>query len=170
MAKKASSKTTPVRSDKDTVYRLEVSLVSGLVSKAFVEKNPQVQRTIEIRGDQTLEDLHFAIFDAYDREDEHLYEFTIFGPSKRQVRRFLQDFGESYVPEDVEGFVESFTLHSLGLKVKTGILYQFDFGDSWKHDITVVDIGDRQPRSRYPRITNRVGASPPQYPSLDEWD
>ena len=30
---------------------------------------------IEIRGDQTLEQLHHAIFKAYDRWDEHLYEF-----------------------------------------------------------------------------------------------
>jgi hypothetical protein len=29
--------------------------------------NKQVSRRIEIRGDQTLEDLHYAIFKAYDR-------------------------------------------------------------------------------------------------------
>ena len=44
----------------------------GPLTKAYVKKNPEVLRTIRIRGDQTLEDLHHAIFDAYDREDEVL--------------------------------------------------------------------------------------------------
>jgi hypothetical protein len=33
-----------------------------------------ISRTIEIRGNQTLEDLHHAIFDAFDRFDEHMDE------------------------------------------------------------------------------------------------
>jgi len=32
-------------------------------------------RRITIRGDQTLKDLHHAIFRAFDRYDEHLYAF-----------------------------------------------------------------------------------------------
>ena len=32
-----------------------------------------------IRGDQTLEDLHHAIFDALGREEEHMYEFQLGG-------------------------------------------------------------------------------------------
>ena len=34
-----------------------------------------VSRTIQIRGAQTLDDLHNAIFDALGRYDEHRYEF-----------------------------------------------------------------------------------------------
>ena len=35
-----------------------------------------IYRKIAIRGDQTLKDLHDAIFDAFDREKEHLYSFS----------------------------------------------------------------------------------------------
>jgi hypothetical protein len=49
------------------LYTLEVFLVSGPISEKFAKKHPEVSRTIQIRGDQTLEDLHHAIFAAYDR-------------------------------------------------------------------------------------------------------
>ena len=45
------------------------------VTEKFAKKNPEISRTIQIRGDQTLEDLHHAIFDAFDRGEEHMYEF-----------------------------------------------------------------------------------------------
>jgi hypothetical protein len=44
-------------------------LLSGPNSEKSANK--EVSRVIEIRGDQTLEQLHRAIFDAYDRFDEH---------------------------------------------------------------------------------------------------
>jgi hypothetical protein len=36
------------------LYTLEVCLVGGPVADEFLEKNPVVSRTIEIRADQTL--------------------------------------------------------------------------------------------------------------------
>ena len=56
-----------------SLYVMSVSLLSGPISKKFANK--EISRVIEIRGDQTLEQLHHAIFKAYDRSDEHLYEF-----------------------------------------------------------------------------------------------
>src|SRR5262245_21628471 len=55
------------------LYVLSVFLVGGPVSEKFANK--VVSRVIEIRGDQTLDQLHDAIFQAFDRWDEHLYEF-----------------------------------------------------------------------------------------------
>ena len=57
------------------LYTLEVFIIGGPVSEKFAKKNPVVSRTIQIRGDQTLEDLHHAIFDAFGRWEEHMYEF-----------------------------------------------------------------------------------------------
>jgi hypothetical protein len=57
------------------LYSLQVLLSGGPVTEEFAERNPVVSRTIQIRGDQTLETLHDAIFEAFDREEEHLYEF-----------------------------------------------------------------------------------------------
>jgi hypothetical protein len=44
--------------DENSLYTLEVFLVSGPITEEFVKHNPVVSRTVEIRGGQTLADLH----------------------------------------------------------------------------------------------------------------
>ena len=72
------------------LYTLEVFLLSGPIAEKFAKKNPVISRTIQIRGDQTLEDLHHAIFDAFDRWDEHMYEFQFGkGPMDPKAPRYV---------------------------------------------------------------------------------
>ncbi len=42
-----------------------------------------IWRRIEVAGKQTLDDLHEAIFEAFDREEEHLYSFYFPPPGSR---------------------------------------------------------------------------------------
>ena len=53
----------------DRLFTLEVCIISGPMTEKFVKKNKVISRTIQIRGDRTLEDLHYAIFDAFDRRE-----------------------------------------------------------------------------------------------------
>lgn len=55
------------------LYVLAIFLVGGPVGPKFCGK--EISRVIEIRGDQTLDQLHQAIFEAYDRWEQHAYEF-----------------------------------------------------------------------------------------------
>ena len=156
------------------IYTLEVFLLSGLITEEFAKKNPVVSRTIEIRGDQTLEQLHHVIFRAFNREDQHMYEFQIGGkgPNDPKARRYslpalmAAEFGES----KIQGDVKQTTMDSLKLKKNQAFGYWFDFGDDWWHQINVISIEDKSPKGRYPKITNRVGKSPPQYADFDEED
>ena len=66
------------------------------------------------------------------------------------------------------GNAEDTTLDDLKLKVDRAFGYWFDYGDDWMHQIDVVSIEDAPARGRFPKITARVGKSPPQYPDLDE--
>jgi hypothetical protein len=59
------------------LYTLVVYLIGGPVGGKF--EGQVISRTIQIRGDQTLERLHRAIFKAFDRFDQHLYEFILSG-------------------------------------------------------------------------------------------
>ena len=61
------------------IYTLDVCLISGPITEKFLKKNSLISRTIQIRGDQPLEALHDIIFEAFDREDDHLYEFQMVG-------------------------------------------------------------------------------------------
>ena len=153
------------------LFTLEVSLVSGPVQECFLKKNRVMSRTIQIRADQTLQDLHDAIFSAFDRWDDHLYEFQIGGkgPMDPKARRYTiapDEDGFGNRPREA-GLVSRTTLGSLGLKVDDPFGYWFDFGDDWYHQVSVAAIETRAPAGRFPRVTARIGKSPPQYPDAE---
>ncbi|MDO9538198.1 MAG: hypothetical protein Q7J68_07760 [Thermoplasmata archaeon] len=152
----------------DKVYTLAVYVIGGPVAKEFDEK--EISRTIQIRGTQTLENLHCAIFCAFDRWEEHLYEFILGkGPDDRSAiyssHAYLADWG--YGDEEM-GDVADTAIDSLGLKVDRAFGYRFDFGDEWVHQINVVAINEEAGEGKYPKIIKRVGKSPPQYPDIEE--
>jgi len=156
-----------------TLYTLEVYLFDAPVSEEFAEANPVVSRTIEIRGEQTLADLHRAIFSAFDRWEEHMYEFHLgTGPHDCSRGRYgyrapagLADLFEGDEPSEDSAKTK---LDSLGLTVESTFGYWFDFGDDWYHQVNVVAVGEAESKVQYPRVTARVGESPPQY--MDEED
>jgi hypothetical protein len=143
-----------------SLYVLSVYLVSGPTSKKFANK--EISRVIEIRGDQTLEQLHHAIFKAYDRWDEHLYEFQ-FG--KRPFDPDGPKYGITDSPsrKKKEGNARTTKLDDLDLKLHRAFGYWFDFGDDWYHQVQVDRIEKAIPTVTYPRVIRRVGKSPPQY-------
>jgi hypothetical protein len=159
----------------DRLFTLDVFIIGGPMTNRFIKKNKVICRTIQIRGDQTLEDLHYAIFDAFDREDQHMYEFQVGGkgPMDPKARRYvLSGAFENPMPgtREAAGDVTRTAIGSLGLKVDDAFGYWFDFGDDWWHQIKVAAIADKAPRGRCPKVTNRVGVSPPQYVDWDEED
>jgi len=66
--------------------------------------------------------------------------------------------------ETPAGDVSKTAIGALGLRVGDVFGYWFDFGDDWWHQINVVAIADEVPPGKYPKVTARVGNSPPQYP------
>jgi hypothetical protein len=159
------------RPEKRRLFTFDICIVNGPMTESFVRKNPVVSRTIEIRGDQTLADLHQAVFGAFDREDEHLYEFQIGGtkPMDPKARCYMPALAldDPFGDKPPAGDVARTAIRSLGLKAGDVFGYWFDFGDDWWHRIEVLAIGEGAPRGRLPKVTRRVGKSPPQYV---DWD
>jgi len=152
-----------------SLYVLDVILIDGPITDKFLKKNPQVIRTIEIRGDQTLADLHAVIFKAFNREEEHLYEFQLKGngPNDPNADRYgLAMSSQDDLGDPPSGDAAQTQIATLNLDIEEPFGYWFDFGDDWWHQIQVMAITEPQPKLNYPRITNRIGASPPQYAEL----
>ena len=155
----------------NALYTFEVYLVDGPMTEKFIKKNKVISRTIVIPGSQTLADLHKILFQAFDREEEHLYEFQIggTGPYDPETQRYglpmtmNNDFEEGKPPKDVT----QSPISSIGLVVDQAFGYWFDFGDDWRHQINLIAIDPNIPKGKYPKITDRKGSSPPQYADFD---
>ncbi|MDJ0692408.1 MAG: hypothetical protein QNJ41_28455 [Xenococcaceae cyanobacterium MO_188.B32] len=155
-----------------TLYVLEVFIIDGPVTETFVEQNPVISRTIEIRSEQTLATLHHAIFQAFEREEEHMYEFQIggSGPHDPKAKRYRLPvtFMNELEKGEYAGDVTQTEIGSLNLKPDDVFGYWFDFGDDWMHQINVIEIKKATPKKRYPKVIKRTGESPPQYVDWDE--
>ncbi len=156
----------------ENLYALKVSIANGPMSKTFIAKNPAVFRVIQVRGKHTLGQLHRAIFRAFDREDEHLYEFQLSKiPQDPEAARYVLPIemeGDLMGTPPPAGDVSRTKIGSLNLKEGDHFFYWFDFGDDWWHEIRVIEIGKAAPGEKYPKIVERVGESPAQYIGWDE--
>jgi len=151
------------------------------VFKVALQYQKSIWRRIAVRGDQTLDNLHAAIFDAFDRYDEHLYSFYFPKPGAKGRSRYrdAKEYACPYMAEEHSMGGEPIfnaaktPIASLGLTPKQVFLYRFDFGDDWQHQITVEQVDAPVEKGEYPRILDRRGESPPQYVYDDEdedWD
>ena len=147
------------------VYTLDVGLLEGMIEEEFVEENPKVSRKIEIQGHQTLEQLHKRIFEAFDREEEQAYEFQLDRESAYPDRRYVKSEIEEQEADEC-GLVEDTSIQELKLNQGDVFGYLFDYNDLWIHQVKVLSIKDQQEGAVYPRLVEKLGNSPPQYP---EW-
>jgi hypothetical protein len=140
-----------------TLYRFQVKLAWRKTT----------WRRIEMRGDQTLQDLHNAIQDAFEWDDDHLYAFFLSGRAWDSSTEYASPFND-----DAERFASEYRLAWLPLRPKQQFLYIFDFGDELRHLIKVEAIVPNgvQEGMEYPRITERQGENEPQYPGAEEWE
>lgn len=121
------------------------------------------EATIEIDSTSTLVDLHYAIQDATEFDDDHLFEFYISRTERSHRNRVHFD--------DENEKIFSTTIESLyPLKKGNGLYYMFDWGDNWLFKITKSRKSPEKPRQgvEYPRLVSEEGIKPEQYPDWEE--
>jgi len=130
-----------------------------------------VRRTIAIRCDQTLADLHHALQRAFEWDDEHLYAFWLGGKFwPRGETEYVHPLAlEAYPlaqwdPARVKQRRKSAGRRLERLRLSKGqrIAYVFDFRDEWRVRLTLREI-EADDGGHYPRVLEAVGEAPPQY-------
>jgi len=120
---------------------------------------------IEIDSSATLEDLHLAIQDAVEFDNDHLYEFYI-SKTESSYRpsaiRFDEGDGFDYATVALENLYP--------LESGKNLYYLFDYGDNWLFKISKSRKKPQEPQPgiRYPRRIGEMGVRPEQYPDFDE--
>ncbi|RME44529.1 MAG: plasmid pRiA4b ORF-3 family protein [Chloroflexi bacterium] len=124
----------------------------------YLEK-PNVWRVIEIAGDQTLDDLHYAIQAAVNFDADHLYSFFMSGRAWDDATEYASPYAEGRSAAGVK-------IRDLGLRLKQRFLYLFDYGDEHRFEVQLLAVNPDAPKGKYPRVVERHGRNPEQYP---EW-
>jgi hypothetical protein len=127
-----------------SVHRLKVTLRGA---------KPPIWRRLEVPADITLHRLHTVIQRGFGWQDSHLYVFET--PAGRYG---VPD------PDDEPGIraAASKKLSAVADWPGDRIRYEYDFGDSWEHDILVEAVLPAEPGVAYPRCTGGRRAGPPE--------
>ncbi|MBM4275060.1 MAG: plasmid pRiA4b ORF-3 family protein [Deltaproteobacteria bacterium] len=134
--------------DLTQVYQIKVTLKGS---------RPPIWRRLQVPGDITLAKLHRILQVAMGWFDSHLHQFKIgrayYGiPDKELFSNFFSDTKDE----------KRFKLQQLPLREKSKFVYEYDFGDSWEHEILVEKILPREEGQHYPCCLKGKGACPPE--------
>lgn len=148
------------------VLALQAVLAEPPLSVQPLSDGPVV-RTIAMREDQTLEQLHEALRLAFGWADPHLYSFWPSG------RFWDTDDDEYTAPVDLEERGEharsaQTPLAELRLRKRSSLAYLFDYGDEWRLFLEVVDTWPADDESCYPMLVEAEGTPPPQYAAIED--
>ena len=129
---------------------------------ALQEISPPIWRRIQVPASYTFWDLHVAIQDAMGWLDYHLHEFEILNPKTGESEHIG-------IPDD-DGFEDDIQpLPGWEIQISDyfssenpDAIYSYDFGDDWKHAITLEQIVQKDPDASYPRCMAGERACPPE--------
>jgi hypothetical protein len=128
-----------------------------------VSLSKKCYRVIRCLPEHTFEDLHLAIQEAFDFDNDHLYSFYLDG-KRYSNHRINAPYSEE------PPFTDEVCLGSYRLINKQRILYLFDYGDCWEFDIVLDVKSEVGVKLENPEITKSVGEAPEQYPDYDYED
>ena len=131
-------------SSSDQIYAIKITLRGS---------KPPIWRRVQVPGKFSLYKLHQVIQLAMGWTNSHLHQFIIDG----------QYYGIPS-PEDWEPVIDErrHALSQIAPDVKRKFVYEYDFGDSWEHEIVVEKILPPAPGIAYPVCIKGKRACPPE--------
>jgi hypothetical protein len=122
------------------IYQFKISLL---------EITPQIWRRIQVPADYTFSNFHLAIQKAMGWENYHLYQFSPINSG-------------DMIPEN-DLISDIFCLDEANPLYKTSkVYYEYDFGDSWLHEVLLEKILEAKPGVKYPICVEGKRACPPE--------
>lgn len=109
-----------------------------------------------VPGHYTLADVHWVIQIAMGRTNSHLHHFQV-GETYYSLPMPGTDWEESDEKDSSKA-----RLDGIAPRAKMKFRYEYDFGDSWDHDILVEKISPPDPKLKHPICLKGARACPPE--------
>src|SRR5690625_4424406 len=124
-----------------------------------------VWRTIQIDGNSSLYELHQLLQATFEWFDFHLHNFEVRRTDGKAVEGIeissddeFEEFESLFATEKYDEEIE--ILADWFIKVKDKMIYTYDYGDDWKHEIVLQKIVDRDEDALYPRCVDAKNLAP----------
>ncbi len=130
-----------------TVYQLKIVLLGV---------RPQIWRRVQVDADASLDELHLALQAAMGWTNSHLHSFA-FGE-----REYTMPYEECDLEELQMEDERTRCLSELITEPKDTFDYAYDFGDNWRHVVTLEKILSPTPDAKYPQCLAGKRACPPE--------
>jgi hypothetical protein len=126
------------------IYELKVTLLGS---------EPPIWRRLQVPASTTLAHLHEILQVAMGWEDEHLHQFIVgegyYGPRSAMTDLAMSDERRARLDQVLKAPQER-------------MIYEYDFGDSWQHEVLLEKVLTREPGVTYPRVVEGRRAGPPE--------
>jgi hypothetical protein len=119
---------------------------------SLMGSEPLIWRRVRLSGETTLEELHYVIQVVMDWENYHMHRFVA---SDR-----VYGVDEDFMPDPQSE--RSVTLWEVIPQPQDRLLYEYDFGDGWEHEILVEELLAPEEGVRYPVCVEGEYAAPPE--------
>ncbi len=141
-------KQTPAEPRGVALYQLKITLKRC---------HPAIWRRVVVRADITLARLHEVIQAVMGWGNYHLHQFSSGGGFARTYYGVPDpEFGSEMLDE------RRFRLGGVAPLVKRKIIYEYDFGDSWEHEVLVEKILPADAAFKHPVCLAGANACPPE--------
>jgi Plasmid pRiA4b ORF-3-like protein len=133
-----------LNTQKMKIYQLKITLVGS---------KPPIWRRFLVKSDTLLSDLHLIIQTTMGWTNSHLHQFIIGNDS----------FQPDYEGMDDDGYSQPYTdkrLNDFLKKENSKFVYEYDFGDSWNHEIVLEKVLEEEKGTFYPVCTDGKNACP----------
>ena len=120
------------------------------------EIEPKVWRTVEVPTAIHLHALHDVLQVAFDWWEMHLWEFLV------GDRVYGDPVEDDWDPDHKVYKAKSVRLRDLIGRGVDRFVYVYDFGDYWRHDITIDAVEDGAGDAIYPRLVAGARRAPPE--------
>lgn len=129
------------------VYQLKITLR---------DVRPPIWRRVLVTDATNLNQLHWIIQIAMGWTNSHLHQFIIDEEYYSEPMLEVDDWGPEIKNE------KRVRLSALSLEPKRKFTYEYDFGDSWQHEILVEKVLAPEAGARYPQCIGGKRACPPE--------
>jgi hypothetical protein len=134
-----------------------------------ISVSPKIYRTVEIAGDCSLFELAEVIIDSVNFEMDHAFGFynnykDIYESS--EMYELLKDMPDGEACPGAKGVKKQKVCDTFEPKKKMAFL--FDYGDDWIFLVECKQITEPLPKTKYPRVIEKIGEAPEQYADYGE--